>query len=74
MKRLSNIKHLPHSKMLIAPLGTWQSVFYNMASAKRKGATTFFELVHNVHNWVNTNMNGLERGNNFLRAQDKMNF
>ena len=39
------INHLPVN------LGTVQSLFYNMAGAKRNGATTFFEL---VHNWVNT--------------------
>ena len=27
-----------------------QSLFYNMAGVKRKGATTFFELVHNLVN------------------------
>ena len=32
-------------------LGTVQSLLYNMAGAKRNGATAFFEL---VHNWVNT--------------------
>ena len=30
-------------------LGTVQSLFYNLASAKRKGATSLFKL---VHNWI----------------------
>ena len=54
--------------------GTMQSLFYNMAGAKRNGATTFLEL---VHNWVNTfhyaYMNGSEQGREFLLAQDRMN-
>ena len=59
----------------VGPLGTVQSLFYSMTDAKRNGATTFFQL---VHNWFNTfyqaNMNGLERGSNFFGAQDRMNF
>ena len=36
--------------LILRSLGTVQTLFCNMADAKRNGATTFFELVHNCVN------------------------